>query len=74
MLWFGVFAKFQHSLDSQTALPRSVIVSDSFIQTLWFHTVTHSFAPRPAHICFIFNHFRTLCIVTEGVGGGVILS
>src|SRR5229473_5469879 len=65
MLWSRVFAKF----DPRTALPRSVILSASFIQSLWFHTVTHSFARRATHICLIFNHFRTLSIVTEGVGG-----
>src|SRR6267378_777644 len=54
--------------DPQTAPPRSVILSASFIQSLWFHTVTHSFARRATHICLIFNHFRTLSIVTEGVG------
>src|SRR5712664_2697514 len=69
MLWSRVFAKFQHPLDPQTALPRSVILSASFIQSLWFHTITHSFAQRATHICLIFNHFRTLSIVTGGVRG-----
>src|ERR1700687_6320575 len=71
MLCSRVFAKFQHSLDPQTALPRSVIVSAPFIQPLWFHTVTHSFARRETHICLIFNHFRTLSIVAEGGGGSL---
>src|SRR5712664_2944059 len=69
MLYSRVFAKLQHLLDPQTALPRSVIVSASFIQSLWFHTVTHSFARRVTHICLIFNHFRALSIATEGVEG-----
>src|ERR1700736_4573595 len=69
MLCSRVFVKFQRPLDPQTSLPRSVIVSTPFIQSLWFHTLTHSFAPRATHTCLIFNHFRTLSIVTEGVGG-----
>ena len=71
MLYSRVFAKLQHLLDPQNALPRSVIVSAPFIQSLWFHAVTHSFAQRAAHICPIFNHFRALSIVTEGVGGAL---
>src|SRR5258705_9848565 len=69
MLWSRVFANFHHPIRSSDRSPRSVILSASFIQSLWFHTVTHSFARRATHICLIFNHFRTLSIVTEGVGG-----
>src|ERR1700694_5404592 len=69
MLCSRVFAKFQHPIDPQTAFRRGVILSAPFIQSLSFHTVTYCFEPRATHICLIFNHFRTLSIVTEGVGG-----
>jgi hypothetical protein len=56
-------------LDPQAALPRLVIFSVPFIQPLYFQTVTHSFVRRTTCISFSFNHFRTLSITTEGVGG-----
>lgn len=76
MLFFSVFvhteprsAELQPRLAYGSALPRPAIFSASSIQSLCFQNITHSFAQRAAHICFSFNHFRTLSIATEGVGG-----
>ena len=76
MLFFFVFvhteprsAELQPRLAYGSALPRPAIFSASSIQSLCFQNITHSFAQRAAHICFSFNHFRTLSIATEGVGG-----
>jgi hypothetical protein len=67
MLSFRVFAKLQPRLHPLPALLQPAPFSSPFIQPLCFQTVTHSFAQRTAHICFPFNHFRTLSIVTGGV-------
>jgi hypothetical protein len=41
--------------------------SACFIQPLCFQSLPHSFAQRATHICFSFNHFRTLSIAMGGV-------
>ena len=42
MLQFRVFAKFQHPLDPQTALSRSVIFSAPLVQPFCFQAIPHS--------------------------------
>jgi hypothetical protein len=64
VLFFPVFAELQPRLHTWPAP-----FTSPFIQPLCFQTLTHSFAQRTAHICFPFNHFRTLSIATGGVGG-----
>jgi hypothetical protein len=64
MLFFPVFTKLQPRPDAQAAPSRLVLVSVPFIETLWFQTLTHSFAQRRSRNPFLFNRFRTLSIAT----------
>ena len=68
MLSFRVFAKLQHRLEPQAALPRLPIVFVPFVELLYFQILTHSFARRTTRICFSFSRFHALSIATEGVG------
>jgi hypothetical protein len=69
MLFFPVFAKLRPRPAPQAECSRlvlsSVPFSISFIETLCFQTLTHSFRQRRPRNPFLFNRFRTLSIATE---------
>jgi len=56
---------------TSTSLPRLGRPAShcSPLSLIYFHTLAHSFLQRPARSFLPFNHFHTLFIVTEGVGG-----
>jgi hypothetical protein len=74
MLSFAVFAKLQTGLHLLPALLRPAPLRAPFIQPLCIQSLTHSFAQRTAHSCFLFNRFRILSITTGGVGGLLLFS